>query len=413
VDAVGVPDSEFDLNLGLTFKPEDASQQIVKWSIVSFLPDGQDASVPANWKEPPKSDSTDFATAITTYENTYAGFTKVDRVVTAEKSYIDYSYLPPLKVVLAAAETKKVNSDSVIIAKQAGILKVRAFVEGGAKDEKDFTKEYDIEILNPFVPTLSTSTVTFGRNTDTAASNITAAKVTVKSAFFLSEAPTGDGTNAKLTYKGYNVWRDVTTAAVTSGGADIAVGSTVDYYVKSGTNYIINSNVAGGNDGSKIYYKDDTVSYTPSAEAVQLDNKTSGGNWSYGNGANWVAIKLTLPADKKLQDYTHLMFTLTGVSGDIWWKEPLQVHVSKDPFDPLTAWLNNSGGAAAKTASNIITRNDKIAHVQLPLNATSTTNEVYIALYYHVPGWSNGGDDAFAVGEFNYSNIKLIPKPTE
>jgi hypothetical protein len=398
LNAVSIPGFTINLNDNVAFTPEDASEQVIRWTILSFLPDGQDASVAANWKNPPLTTSGTFTTEIATYRTNYVGFIEQEYATTQEKSYMDYTYDPPRKVVLVPAGAPVVGfSPNTIVTNALGKIKVRATVPGGAKEEKDYSKEFLIDVVSPVNAVLNTSNVTFGRNTDDTASNISSSAVTVKSAYFTDVAASGDNTNAKLTYKGNPVWRDTKD------------GVTTDYYVKSGTNYVL-SEKTGSNT---VYFADDgTKTYaSPSGEAERLNYVTSGGRWNYGNGANWVAIKFDL-GTKKLQDYSHLLFTLTGVSGDIWYKDSLLVHVSNSPFNPLTAWLDGSANnpqPAAKTANNLITSSSNAtANVIVPISASSTGSIVYIALYYHVPGWSNS---PFEIGNFNYSNIKLIPKP--
>jgi len=419
LNAVGVPNGETTLEPVIT--PELATEQGVLWSIIGFLPDGT-VDIADNWEKPPLSTAGTFTTDLATYVSTYVGFKTTTTTVTTVKevSYMDYSYLPPKKIILLAGDSSSpvtTNVNNVLIAKQKGKVKVRATILEGGKDEKDFTKEFIFSVVDPLTATLNASTVAFGRNTDSATSNIDGVngKVTVKSAYFTTNG-SGNATS-ELLYNGKAVWIDVTTAEVelTAPLANIPVGATVEYYVDGGNNYLLNSNRAGGNDSTRIYYKEGTVTYTPSgnttgddATNVKKTGANGGGRWSYGNGASWVAIQFTLPSGKKLEDYSHLMFTLTGVSGDVWYKDPLQIHVSNTPFDPLTAWLDNSGGATAKTSNNLISSGNPSASVQVALGATSTSNVVYIALYYHAPGWNNS---PFEVNEINYSDIKLVPKP--
>jgi len=406
LNVIGAKNVPANLGAGVKVFPDVASVTDVKWSFISFLPDGL-TDIDANWIDAPESDDT---AAITTWKTNYAEFITETRTITAAKTEYDYSFLPPVKVDLTTAVTATVTTDS-IKPKAKGKLKVRATVVKGGKDEKDFTKDFTIAVSN------TADAVTFAKEVTgkAATATLSGSKITVTSRWTFDKAKQAAYIDSKLAFFG----DFATTGAEPEDKTDwfyldsgTAVGTTSTFSDLNGNpvepkDYTPSDSTKGY--GLGVFYTDKTH---PSTLAINAGYTHSAWDGSNSGGSFWVVFKATLPATTTLSNYSGLVFTFKAEGGDANFKEPVKVLLYKDsealpnPWD----WMNpaHNGGAAAKVVDmielgDVSSGNTFIADLG---GATSTTQDVYFLLYYNVPGWDGKG----APTSYSISDIKYVEK---
>jgi len=376
LDVIGAKGYPADLNSGVKVFPEDASVTDVKWSIIGILPAGL-ADTTANWLNVPASDNAGLAA----WRAANVDFEQVEFSWNPQKeqSYMDYSFLPPVKVILVPAGTpitKTINSDSAIISQKAGKVKVRATIVEGGKDEKDFTKDLFLTVADVQDPATFAIEVTGKAVTSTLASGA----ITVASRYRLNS--------------GDPEWNVSTTA--TASYKKLYKDTDGTWFVQDGTDY---------------FELDGTTAYTPTTTdfaAAATSAKNSPWDGAVSGGSFWVLFRATLPATTTLGDYSGLVFTFKGVAGDSNWKEPVKIALFKDTdtLPESTTWANpaHNDGIKAKVIDEValedISGTGKT--VTIPLRQTSTTQNVYFLFYYNVPGWDSTEGTAYSIGGIKY-----------
>jgi len=396
--ALGFP---CNLNEGIKITPEDASIQTINWSIISFLPAGS-ADIPANWQNAPSSAASD-AAALATYKTNVAAFDTevVTQQLIPEKSFMDYSYLPPVKVVLSPATISDPvtrNKDGVVIGKALGKLKVRATIVEGGANEANYTQDLIVPIMG-FSPAASTVVQLSGK---AASATVSGTTVTVKHRFaFGTDYAYIDGDTTKVIYREPTI----------SSGPN-AAKSNLFFYLDSGT--LATTPVFKDLNGNTL--DSDPTEYTSGtpANGYGLDAAKTrafgANNWGgdVSGGSIWACLKVTLPGATLLQQYGGIVFTVKGLTGDVNWKDPMKIKLYTDSTLPTSGtWMNNDdnniatialGGSVDATGGTFMVR---------PSGATSTTNEIYLVFFYNVPGW-NGSK---VTSSYSIGDLKFVNKP--
>jgi len=167
---------EFDLDTGVTFTPDNVTEREIQWSILGFTPEG------GSYVAAPASSET--STVIDQWKEDYAGFIEETLTLQSEESYMDYTFLPPVKVVTTAEQTMEINSRNIVIGQQKGKLKVQATVLKGGKKasdgkDTDFITTFEIPVKELIKYTVDLSSAVNGGHTDAATVTATATKYTV------------------------------------------------------------------------------------------------------------------------------------------------------------------------------------------------------------------------------------------
>jgi len=152
-----------ELELKAKFDPEDATQQVVIWSIVDWTSSATGAkpiTVTGDPKTPDKSPGKDaFGADIPSYNDSKSTLTaKVDfkptKYTISDKIIeTDYSVVPPIDVLIQDAVTQTWKSNNTIIAPDEidskGTVTIQALVLGGGKDGADYTTTLKVTIKDP------------------------------------------------------------------------------------------------------------------------------------------------------------------------------------------------------------------------------------------------------------------------
>jgi hypothetical protein len=195
-----------ELKLAAKFTPEDASKQVVTWSIKSWKATSSSTPLVITGK-PTGTDAEK-----TSYNTSKAAllakvdFKKVSKEVTDAIFYTDTSVDPPDEIKVQDAGTVEVKSSDTIIAMGAdksqsvGIVTLVATVKGGGADGKDYTKEVTVNIKEVYIKSFIVSDTSAGKSTTSsittfAPGNVTVSGGTVTSSFggYILMAAAGSG----------------------------------------------------------------------------------------------------------------------------------------------------------------------------------------------------------------------------